>query len=104
MKDSSRDGRLCLVVQRGPEEKPEVYRFLLQCGCPFNLEVSCEVLNRLSIKQEALHLRETNVVSREHELVAQEGQPLWKSDAVKFKTRLFVFRRFELIWYLRWMR
>ena len=47
----------------------------------------------LSIWQEALRLRETNVVMREHELVTQKGQPLWKSDAVNFKTRLFVFRR-----------
>ena len=45
----------------------------------------------LSIGQEALHLRETNVVLREHELVTQMRRPLWKGDAVNFKTRSFVF-------------
>ena len=45
------------------------------------------------VKQGTLHLRETNVVVREHELVTQKGQPLWKSDAVNFKTRLLVRNR-----------
>ena len=58
----------------------------------------------LSTRQEVWHLKETNVVLREHELVTQKGRPSWKSDAVNFKTRLFVFRRFEVIRYLRWMR
>ena len=61
---------------------------LLQCGCLFNLEVCRE--QELSIQHEALHLRETDVVLREHELVTQKGQHLWKSGAVNFKTRLFV--------------
>ena len=58
----------------------------------------CHREQELSIRQEALHLRETNVVLREHELVTQKRRPLWKSDAVNFKTRLFVFRRFEVVW------
>ena len=56
-----------------------------------------------SIQQEALHLRETNAILWEHELVTQNGRPSWKSDAVNFKTKLFAFRRFEVIWCLRWM-
>ena len=51
----------------------------------------------LSIWQEALHPRETNVVLREPEMVTQKGRPSWKSDAVNFKTRLFDFRRFEVM-------
>ena len=64
---------------------------------------SCRELE-LSFRQEALHLRETNAVLREHELVMQKGRLLWKSDALNFKTRLFDFRRFEVIWCLRWIR
>ena len=57
----------------------------------------------LSTRQEASHLDEADAVLREHELVAKKGRPSWKSDAVNFKTRLIVFRRFEVIWCLRWM-
>ena len=42
----------------------------------------------MSIGQEALHLRETNVVLRAHGLETQKGQPLWKCGAVNFKTEV----------------
>ena len=48
----------------------------------------------LKTRQEALYLEEADAVLREHELVVQKGRPSWKSDAVNFRKRLFIFRRF----------
>ena len=40
----------------------------------------------LPVRQETLHLRETNVVLRGHELVTQKCRLSWKNDAVNFKS------------------
>ena len=40
----------------------------------------------LSILQEALHLRETNIVLREHDVATQKGRPRWRGGAVNRQT------------------
>ena len=63
-------------------------------------ETKTSFVNRSCQSGRKLCISEKRVV-REHELVTQRSNAL---DAVNFKTRMFVFRRFEVIWCVRWMR
>ena len=50
MNDSSRDGRLYWVVQRSPEEKPEVYRYRCCVGWFMSrLNSSCKSLFQVHV-------------------------------------------------------